>query len=590
MKLLKKMRYIFSILLVVFLLFSGTPVVHTPGAHGFIISSLGLQLEGLKLLMPHIFKPQWKIGYRYGANCKPSERQHSKNLEKAITASLQLWLQPLKELKPTRPIVDKFVYELQADFDPHKPENLDDLRAVDLQVTFECNQGVSGAPIGRIYPPAVIMRAGTEVSPWLSYVLAHELGHTFGLADTYARQGYMRNRGGLPWTTGKQPWSLMSGPSYGETPQAIGEDDKRGIIWLYKYFHEDLATDDCFFADYMFVEEPRGCRPRHLLIFEIKHNRHPEPALQLLKDDPAIDINAQDASGMTALHYAVLHEKVEVVKALLARKEIDALIINKQRETPYDLALATGNADIIAMLPAPPRRKEDFNADGVVNILDLVAVAAKFGQKDTGNADVNGDGTVDIRDLVLVAGAFGTTAAAPPLPAEARLTAATVAGQFETAQRLTPHADYVRGLRQSLHAESHLTAATVAGWLTAAQKLTPHADYVRGLRQLQHLHAYLTPSKTELLANFPNPFNPETWVPYRLDKAAQVNIHIYNAQGHLVRTLALGSQPAGVYQDKSRAAYWNGRNNQGEPVASGVYFYTLTAGEFTATRKMLIRK
>ena len=549
------MKRLLATATIAIILYTSACIVRDDAQSKFIVASLGLQLDGLKLLILQIDKPQWKIGYRYGVDCNPDERQNGKALTEAISSSLRMWLKPLKELRAKQPVTDKFVYELQADFDPNKPENLDDLRAVDLQVTFECNQGLSSAPIGRIYPPAVIMRDGTEVSPWLSYVLAHELGHTFGLADTYARQGYMRNRGGLPWTTGKQPWSLMSGPSYGKTPQAIGEDDKRGITWLYRYFYESQATDDCFFADYMFVEEPRGCRPRHLLIFEIKHNRHPEPALQLLKDDPAIDINAQDTSGMTALHYAVLYEKVEVVKALLARKEIDALIINKQRETPYDIALATGNADIIAMLPAPPRRKEDVNADGVVNILDLIAVAQKFGQKDTGKADVNGDGTVNIADLVLVASAFGETAAAP-----------------------------------ALHAEAHLTAATVAGWIAAAQKLNLPASYARGLRQLQQLHAYLNPAKTELLANYPNPFNPETWLPYRLSKDAQVKIHIYDAQGKLVRTLALGNQSAGIYQDKSRAAYWDGRNAQGELVASGDYFYTLSAGDFTATRKMLLRK
>ncbi|MXZ00361.1 T9SS type A sorting domain-containing protein, partial [Candidatus Poribacteria bacterium] len=93
-----------------------------------------------------------------------------------------------------------------------------------------------------------------------------------------------------------------------------------------------------------------------------------------------------------------------------------------------------------------------------------------------------------------------------------------------------------------------------------------------------------------LLANFPNPFNPETWIPYQLSKPTDVTISIYNINGQLVRTLALGHQAAGVYQSRSRAAYWDGKNQYGEPVASGVYFYTLTAGNFTATRKMLIRK
>ena len=96
--------------------------------------------------------------------------------------------------------------------------------------------------------------------------------------------------------------------------------------------------------------------------------------------------------------------------------------------------------------------------------------------------------------------------------------------------------------------------------------------------------------KTALLPNYPNPFNPETWIPYQLSEPADVNISIYAVDGKLVRTLAFGHQPVGIYESKNRAAYWDGRNTLGEPVASGVYFYTLTAGDFTATRKMLIRK
>ena len=93
-----------------------------------------------------------------------------------------------------------------------------------------------------------------------------------------------------------------------------------------------------------------------------------------------------------------------------------------------------------------------------------------------------------------------------------------------------------------------------------------------------------------LLANFPNPFNPETWIPYQLAKDADVSLHIYAVNGTLVRTLILGHQPAGIYRSRSRSAYWDGRNEFGEPVASGLYFYTLTTDDFTATRKMLIRK
>jgi len=96
--------------------------------------------------------------------------------------------------------------------------------------------------------------------------------------------------------------------------------------------------------------------------------------------------------------------------------------------------------------------------------------------------------------------------------------------------------------------------------------------------------------QTALLTNYPNPFNPETWIPYQLATPAEVTVDIYAVDGQLVRTLSLGHQLAGMYQSKSRAAYWDGRNAQGEPVANGVYFYTLTAGDFMATRKMLVLK
>ena len=97
-------------------------------------------------------------------------------------------------------------------------------------------------------------------------------------------------------------------------------------------------------------------------------------------------------------------------------------------------------------------------------------------------------------------------------------------------------------------------------------------------------------TETALLANYPNPFNPETWLPYQLAVPADVTLTIYDMSGGVVRRLALGHQAAGVYYSRSRAAYWDGKNESGEKVATGVYFYTLTAGEFTATRKLLIRK
>ena len=98
------------------------------------------------------------------------------------------------------------------------------------------------------------------------------------------------------------------------------------------------------------------------------------------------------------------------------------------------------------------------------------------------------------------------------------------------------------------------------------------------------------PTETAVLPNYPNPFNPETWIPYQLAAAADVTLTIYDVRGVVVRQLGLGYQPAGFYQSRARAAYWDGRNGLGEKVASGLYFYTFTAGEFSATGKMLIQK
>ena len=98
------------------------------------------------------------------------------------------------------------------------------------------------------------------------------------------------------------------------------------------------------------------------------------------------------------------------------------------------------------------------------------------------------------------------------------------------------------------------------------------------------------PKLTQLLQNFPNPFNPETWIPYQLETAADVTLQIYDTSGGVVRTLDLGFKGQGFYMTRSTAAYWDGRNNMGEQVASGVYFYSLNTPDFSATRKMLILK
>ena len=116
-------------------------------------------------------------------------------------------------------------------------------------------------------------------------------------------------------------------------------------------------------------------------------------------------------------------------------------------------------------------------------------------------------------------------------------------------------------------------------------------DDVKNSRiELEALIAYEIPAETELLRNYPNPFNPETWIPYRLAEDANVSLTIYDVNGELVRTIDIGHQSAAVYESRAKAIYWDGRNRFGEQVASGVYFYSLSAGDFSTTRKMVILK
>ncbi len=232
--------------------------------------------------------------------------------------------------------------------------------------------------------------------------------------------------------------------------------------------------------------------------------------------------------------------------------------------------METGYREIVN--PQPAQRKGDVNGDGVVNIQDLTLVNSNpvtvqvpvYRQA----ADVNDDSVVNILDLITVAGILDTGAAAPAA---------------------VPQASEL------------FTAAEVQRWLTQAQGLhLTDARAQRGMRFLQQLLLALTPKKTSLLPNYPNPFNPETWIPYHLANDSDVLLSIYDINGALVRRLDLGHQDAGFYTTRTKAAYWDGRNETGELVASGVYFYQLQAGhsglsvphrrDYTATRRMVILK
>ena len=207
----------------------------------------------------------------------------------------------------------------------------------------------------------------------------------------------------------------------------------------------------------------------------------------------------------------------------------------------------------------------DVNRDGVVSILDLILVAQQLGKRVSAGSpvDVNSDGVVSILDLIRVAQGIAGSPAAPPTPLLAR-----GKGGVESAD-----------------------AATIEVWIAQARLEDDGSlAFKQGIENLQALLASLIPEETALLRSYPNPFNPETWIPYQLAESAEVTLTIYDMNGQLVRRLEVGHQAAGMYRSRSRAAYWNGRNQLGESVASGLYFYTLTAGEFSATRRMLILK
>ena len=210
----------------------------------------------------------------------------------------------------------------------------------------------------------------------------------------------------------------------------------------------------------------------------------------------------------------------------------------------------------------------DANNDGVVDIQDLVLVASNYGKTGQNAADINGDGVVNIDDLTTVAGALDNAGAAP-----------------------------------SVHPQTLelFTAADVKLWLFHARQLDlTDPTSLKGILFLEQLLAALLPKETVLLPNYPNPFNPETWIPYRLAEDAFVTLTIYDGSGRVVRTLDVGHRIAAFYETRSKAIYWDGRNEFGEGVASGVYFYHLSAGRsglsvphrsgFSATRKMLILK
>ena len=311
-------------------------------------------------LIRRVHKDQWVIGYAYAGPewgepagvCPPEARNNGPAIEETIETALRAWLQPVKDLNTGKPVVDdfRFVPNLVIKDDA-------ELKLYDLVIHFFCNFEKSAAltQADDAIPPLIKMRKGTEVTPRFAGAILHELGHSFGLLDTYIilrreAEELRVSRGGLDRTIGHQPASVMSGLGViHPVPTRVTEDDANGIVWLYKFYHENLPLEDCIFPDYELEASPVGCRPKSPLLFEIKHGNE-WLATKVIDDDAKTDVTARDTHGSTALFWAAKRGYYGAAERLVKHKAVDVNIRGAGGRAPLKEAETQKHKDIVALL------------------------------------------------------------------------------------------------------------------------------------------------------------------------------------------------------------------------------------------------
>ena len=317
-------------------------------------------------LIAKVHNDQLDIAYRMDySHCQLS----ISDAERAIEEAIRLWLEPLEELAKQRNkrLVDKFTFHRDGD-----------LAANDLRVTFHCTRGKSKARLSTGLPPDIFIHNYSVVGYPLQTALVHEIGHAFGLADTYvsAFNADPDKSVGLKRIIGTQPASIMSASRTSDTtPVLLAEDDKRGIRWLYRAKHDGVDTQDCLNDDYVYEDSPSGCVPRYPLAFEAKYQL-PMYFIRMLDEDPKLK-DIPDEDGNTALHYISIRYLLDAMKRYLERTDFDINVKNRHGDTPLHLAVVYDNQYGCEHLVADARIK--VNALNTLNYTPL-HYAARYGR------------------------------------------------------------------------------------------------------------------------------------------------------------------------------------------------------------------